>query len=416
MARISILLLATVVAASLANAVPMPGGNDNTADPELLDGIELREFLSAGPTAGAGLPLTRLPNVITKSHDNRDMVIKMREYLSLPNKRERADLAGLRTLLDGAQFEFRDMVYRFRHWINSDSDTQLSEKLKYPDLFQDYERKKVSKDLYDTLWYDGPYRTQLINLNEITHGLFRLGEQPDIRDVLANVEALFAALKSEKLPENFKFIGGLPREGEHFEPDFWPQMVDDAQKTRDYHVFLHQFWVEFVCDGNDDKLRYYLTNMLVFNVIPLIISQVLHRKKVDALNLAHKIMQLDGFTNFVKAARFEAHPGYAPNYFEFIMIYAMQQYPSSAEFLHKKILKVTKIDAQFIGECLVLVPDAYHSGNLQAEIGSQSLENLSEDQQKKVRCHQILLKYMRNVNLGSELAMHVDSFFMKSNV
>ncbi|KAJ1972019.1 hypothetical protein H4R34_005549 [Dimargaris verticillata] len=152
------------------------------------------------------------------------------------------------------------MVVKFNNWLNFNIFEQGRKKLKYPDLFNGYEAKDANVELAEALTsldYIRPYRVELDGLK---HSLFRLGEKWDKKDILDAVKALFQSLESENLLENFKII-------------------------------------EVICGGNVKQLRYYLTNMLVFNVIPLLISWVLHRNQDDALDLAREIMQLDGFTN-----------------------------------------------------------------------------------------------------------------------
>ncbi|KAJ1979251.1 hypothetical protein H4R34_002896, partial [Dimargaris verticillata] len=124
--------------------------------------------------------------------------VKMRKYLHLPEMDEPADLAGLRTLLDGAQFEFRDMVYKFRNHKHIAANGQ--------------------------------------NLMAVTIGL-----QPDISDILADVKALFAVLDSDDLLKNFKSIGGLPLNGRGLGFDFLTLSDTNSLQPEHYRAVLHQY-------------------------------------------------------------------------------------------------------------------------------------------------------------------------------
>ncbi|KAJ1984397.1 hypothetical protein H4R34_000660 [Dimargaris verticillata] len=93
--------------------------------------------------------------------------------------------------------------------------------------------------------------------------------------------------------------------------------------SKKFRAFLDQFWLEVIGGGEKEQLSYYLGHMLAFSVIPRILGQVLESGKQDngnydkALELARQISQLPHFTE-----RFGPKSVNAPNYFEFIMLYA----------------------------------------------------------------------------------------------
>ncbi|KAJ1981446.1 hypothetical protein H4R34_002078, partial [Dimargaris verticillata] len=341
----------------------------------------------------------------------------IRDCIKLPSvDDETPDQTGLRILLDGAQPEFRDMVVKFNNWLHFADTIQTSEKLKYPDLFNGYEAKDANVELAEALTSFDYIRPHWVELNIIKYSLFTLGEKWDTTDILDAANALFQSLESKNLLENFKIIGGLPLNNQGNDSRY--QMIMKAESFRRWgrHAPIHQFWLEVICGGKVEQLRYYLTNMLVFNVIPLLISRVLHRNQNDALDLAHEIMQLHGFTKFVQADYFKAHPGYAPNYFESIAIYAIQRnLPDSTAIIHAVLHDKDgkeRAAIPFLLDCHAKFRPFSRHNILQNVVGPGPYSPEEQGQLETIWYHQLFSKYMRNFELDMGLNM---SFYMKSD-
>ncbi|KAJ1974712.1 hypothetical protein H4R35_003487 [Dimargaris xerosporica] len=92
----------------------------------------------------------------------------------------------------------------------------------------------------------------------------------------------------------------------------------DPVQPQYFYASMHRFWFEAIGGGDVNQLRYDLSNMLVYDVILHIISQALESGKPrEALNLAEQLGRIGGAKRFVKD-----YDVNAPNYFEFIMLYA----------------------------------------------------------------------------------------------
>ncbi|KAJ1976637.1 hypothetical protein H4R34_003903, partial [Dimargaris verticillata] len=100
------------------------------------------------------------------------------------------------------------------------------------------------------------------------------------------------------------------------------------------------------------RLSYYLSNMLAFNVIPRIIGQALDSDSRDngkynkVLELVQQISQLPDFTE-----RFGPKSVNAPNYFEFIVLYATGQKLENREKLLPIAQKEGRVDVSFLYYC-----------------------------------------------------------------
>ncbi|KAJ1980035.1 hypothetical protein H4R35_001286 [Dimargaris xerosporica] len=217
----------------------------------------------------------------------------------------------------------------------------------------------------------------------------------------AMVEELFEVLASRDLLTNFQAIVDPRRPGPHSSEggettDQTPAAANPMQLW-DFDVFMHRFWLKVIGGDNAKQLRYYLSNMLVFNVIPQIIGQVLESGERDkalekALKLADEISQLGGITTFI-----QDHPGNVPNYFEFIMLYAtMQQFDNLDSLLpviqQKGDVKVYQLYNCFAGfeeEFSLHTWEDIFSLKLPSDFGQWLDENQRD-------CNPLLAKYMRN--------------------
>ncbi|KAJ1970490.1 hypothetical protein H4R34_006043, partial [Dimargaris verticillata] len=184
--------------------------------------------------------------------------------------------------------------------------------------------------------------------------LFSIGRTFDIGIIVDVIKALFEELNSDDLLANFRTLAEQKGPAQQDNQD-----VDSTNRVtiknipvayENFREFLFRFWLEIIGGDNVDQLRYYLTNMLVFDTIPLIISQVLESRRYDkAVDLAQQISQLPAYTDFV-AEHFQpkpnhlesvdvhpatapnlfelasVYPAIVPNYFEFIMFYVTKRY------------------------------------------------------------------------------------------
>ncbi|KAJ1971511.1 hypothetical protein H4R34_005721, partial [Dimargaris verticillata] len=315
MARISIWLLATVAAVNLASAVPMPGENDSTAKAFLQHDSEQTTMPSGGTALQSAQQLTPLE----RKEKNIKALTKLRSFLGLPtDETESVNLIALRTLLDGAQFEFRDMIYKFNTWIRSDSKGRETKEREYPDLFKGYTPPPTSALVYDNPWFKEPYSTGYIKLSDIKHGLFKIVGRYKTPSIIEIVKLLLQTSTGEYLWRDFLFIGDIPLDEMNLVSNFWSLFHQGLAQPKHYRSMHHQFWFEVICDSRPKELQYYLTNMLVFDVIPLLISRKLYDNVDGALELASGISQLEEFTGYVGAYYDEDYRDNAPNYHEFM--------------------------------------------------------------------------------------------------
>ncbi|KAJ1973786.1 hypothetical protein H4R35_003935 [Dimargaris xerosporica] len=125
----------------------------------------------------------------------------------------------------------------------------------------------------------------------------------------------------------------------------------DPVQLRDFYAFVHQFWLEVIGDDNAKQLRYYLSNMLVFDIIPHIIGQALESGERDkaskkALKLAEEISQLDGIAKFAQDYSVKK-----PNYFEFIMLYATKRKFNDLGTLLPEAQRRGEVKIEFLINC-----------------------------------------------------------------
>ncbi|KAJ1981486.1 hypothetical protein H4R35_000700 [Dimargaris xerosporica] len=255
--------------------------------------------------------------------------------------------------------------------------------LQYPDLFQkrslrewtipDAVQPWISKEAIRKFQQGGNQPS-----------LSKLGLESGIDHLFAVVEALFEVLKDKTLLRNFQIIA--PN-------DQALQALDPAQ-PQDIRAFMDWCWLKVIGGNNIDLLRYYLGNILVFQIIPDIIRQMLDvNRYTEALELVQRISDIPGFIWVVKESLVNA-----PNYFEYIIIRAACQEP----IVDKKILH----DAQHAGQVEVdrlykcfggHEPDSPYNA-LETIFSLQRPDNPEAGQsENQMLCQPLTAKYLRFV-------------------
>ncbi|KAJ1972449.1 hypothetical protein H4R34_005404, partial [Dimargaris verticillata] len=291
MARIPIWLLAAVAAVSLVNAVPVSGDDE-------------------------------------KSLYGGEVFYNLRIHLDLNRVPGSSDFVGLHTLLDGAHLEYRKITWDFLTYLNPVDSSQRAERdyleTNYPDRFQTYFRRKVVIPSFVNEWFDTDFNHRGVLLSEAKHSLANLGLNPDVDHIVDVVTALFEALDSPKLLENFRTITtqSFPTLQDGRAVDWTVQASQLAQlKPTTFRAFMHRFWLDVIGGNDEHQLRYFLCNMLAYDVIPHMLAQVLQSGKyAEAVKLAKQISKTLGVSEIPGSTKEDKpNPKDTPDYFEFIV-------------------------------------------------------------------------------------------------
>ncbi|KAJ1961951.1 hypothetical protein H4R35_007398, partial [Dimargaris xerosporica] len=231
--------------------------------------------------ATAQQPLALMSNAIR--YHGGEVFYRLRHRLGLPPVRGPPTLVGLRTLLDGAHFEFRGMAFNFLEYFQAISldtdDSRLYYEAIYPDLFLKYSFQDMAIPNFVKPWINVEFSVEDIPPDSVRHSIAKLGLDASITQLGSVVEALFAVLSSPDLLDNFRTITTrmFPKQqrsqGAH--PVNPAPTPANPAKHQQLYAFMHQLWLEVIGGGNLDQLRYYLCNMLAFDVIPSLLGQVL---------------------------------------------------------------------------------------------------------------------------------------------
>ncbi|KAJ1981503.1 hypothetical protein H4R34_002055 [Dimargaris verticillata] len=251
-------------------------------------------------------------------------------------------LIGLRTLLDGAQLEFRAMARSVLKYIAAHHSGSKNERTdherNYPDVYLKFPFPENDIPSLVSSWANANFGLDMIPTSNVNHGLVKLGRDSGIDQLFDVIDAFFDVLNSRHLLNNFMVIVmQVMRE----ERSSQAQLVPGRVQPEEFPVFLHWFWLVYIGGGNAQQLRYFLHNLLTFTVIPHILGEVLASgKHIMALDLVERINELPGFKKFVAACQTNA-----PNYFEFIAMYATEQQLHGLETLmsDRRIVKYANI-------------------------------------------------------------------------
>ncbi|KAJ1972641.1 hypothetical protein H4R34_005342, partial [Dimargaris verticillata] len=325
----------------------------------------------------------------------------LRHDLNLPTARGTPTLVGLHTLLDGAHFEFRGMALSFLLYLRSKemetNNAQLHFELTFPHLFQKYTFQELATPEFAKPWINVEFCVDDISPDTVKHSFAKLGLTSDVKHLADVIQGLFTMLNSPDLLDNFQTIVKQmsPKQQRNqgvTSTATTPATPDSAQHQR-FRAFMHQFWFEVIGGGEVEQLRYYLFDMLTFDVIPSIIGQMLESgRSAEALMLARHISQMPDFTKVVKA-----YTHNAPNLFEFIVFYAAQRLLKGFEHLLPLAQSDGNVDVQFMYNCF----EGYEPDSLWevlADIFPLSPPpdgDLWQDENDS-QCKPLLSKYMRS--------------------
>ncbi|KAJ1974623.1 hypothetical protein H4R35_003527, partial [Dimargaris xerosporica] len=230
------------------------------------------------------------------------------------------------------------------------------------------------------------------------HSLLNLGHSFGVERTVDVIAAFFEVLRSDGLLKAFQAKAEQVQkeydDSQNVEPPSQSSMTPDRVLALKYRAYVYQLWLEVIGGNDADQLRYYLRNLLVFQVIPGIISQALAAGKyADAMGLAKQIHQSPGVTPDDEAARKDA-----PSYFALIMVYAAQLRFDGFQGLLPVVKDAGEVDAEFLCHC----NEGYKAGSPWHVFGSvlnlHGPENPDTWHQKnEARCYSVKLKYSRSV-------------------
>ncbi|KAJ1979459.1 hypothetical protein H4R35_001503, partial [Dimargaris xerosporica] len=329
---------------------------------------------------------------------------KLRYHLDLPNVKGSPTLVGLHTLIDGAVIEYRALTLKVSNYLKPSATNSLfgqnTYEEMYPDLFQKYKFRELDQEALVMLPAESG--CERLYPNGISHSLANLGLTFKTKYLVTVVEMLFDILSELDLLENFQSMVNSASQGQQAgqNKETASQTSIEAAGTivKSSRALMSQFWLK-VINGNDSKmLRYYLCNMLAFDVIPRMIGQVLvsDTRGDKALKLAKQLRQIDGIKQVVKD-----YDVNAPNYFEFIMLFATRRGLKKYPALAAKAKRQGKVNAQLWYDCYesIYSPNPLHAWQsifkLQPFTGTSSWS--SEDH---ARCNALPHKYMRSLDFS----------------
>ncbi|KAJ1974904.1 hypothetical protein H4R35_003398, partial [Dimargaris xerosporica] len=285
----------------------------------------------------------------------------LRKNLNLTAMIGSPELVGLHTLLDGAQIEYRAMILNFIDYLNDlaqnvidddsyeddmdaddndgdinmddDDDDANSYERFYPELFQKYIFRELDwQSLVDQQIIEA-IQDECVPPDQVRHSLANLGLTSGTKYIVKAVAELFNVLNSHDLLNNFQAIVSLS--SQELQGDLAksatrkPLVKIGRVLSKKFRAFTNHFWLNVIGRGNVDQLRYYLRNLLAFDVIPRIIGQVLESRKHNVKAFAKALELAEQFNPLVKQRgeveggeqAIEDYGGNTPNYFEFIMLY-----------------------------------------------------------------------------------------------
>ncbi|KAJ1976467.1 hypothetical protein H4R35_002684 [Dimargaris xerosporica] len=191
----------------------------------------------------------------------------------------------------------------------------------FPDLFQKYSFRGLVLPDFVQPWLLG--FEAVLYQDRTDHSLHSLGRRLNIAKLLRVIEALFSVVTSDDLLDNIRAMTEQAMQEQQGTLatntiSSMPEAIEPVQ-LQHFKPFVYWFWLKVIGGGNIDQLRYYLGNLLALRTIPYIFAEMLQSgKNDDALKLAQSVSQLPGFIQAVSA-----YPANAPNYFEFIVMYAI---------------------------------------------------------------------------------------------
>ncbi|KAJ1975246.1 hypothetical protein H4R35_003228 [Dimargaris xerosporica] len=240
------------------------------------------------------------------------------------------------------------------------------------------------------------------------HSLLNLDQGTTIERTVDVIAAFFDVLGTKDLLNIFQAITQqVQKEYDDSQNEALPNqpsMAADQVLSLKYRVFFYQFWLTIISDNDVDRLRYFLHSLLVFYVIPGIISQVLQLGKYDdALKLAKEIHEIPGITEIFKG--FKNH---APDYFEFIMIQAIEGELDGFDDFRVKTQKMGKLKINLLYRCFRghMVGSSWHGMNTVFKL--RPSKDVSAWQQRYLPlCEQLYAKHLLMADLDPESLVDV---------
>ncbi|KAJ1972797.1 hypothetical protein H4R34_005287 [Dimargaris verticillata] len=285
----------------------------------------------------------------------------------------------------------------------------MAHEISAPDLFLAYPFRNVAIPKFVRSWKLPRFHRKPISPNRIKHGLVNLGlvnsdHKPDITRIVDVVKSLFEAIGSGNLLTNFQDLAKEASKDYQASKNLAltnPSAITPGQLlSKKLHALIYRFWVEVIGGNNEKQLRYYLRNLLAFNVIPGIIGQVLGSSKSseydDALELARQISETPGVTRAI-----QDYPQNTPNYFEFIMVYAIESQLDGFYDLIPKIKATGKVDIDFLYHCFegYVIESPWHALEITFElIPPENPRAWLHD--NELACKPLLLKHTRAYGFG----------------
>ncbi|KAJ1971874.1 hypothetical protein H4R34_005600 [Dimargaris verticillata] len=352
MARITLWFLAAVAAANLAHATPVPMDDRNTADigsaESSADAQRLQTIANYGPPP----PYSEIdPNDQRRPH-----VDTLLGESSSSTSMDQNSLGQSQFGSTSQQFNAGGQTDRSVHVTQVLTDARI--KLDLPSMEGLYARVgQTRKGLHAQVDMSSAEKPSARVDLSIKHSLANLGLEAGVDFILDVIVALFEALESGHLLDNFRAIADqvlseLQSKHGANSDDQAPAALDITLPIN-FHAVVYNWLYEMV--GEDTtKLRYYLSNLLAFQVIPRIIGQMLESDKDHtyerALDFAKRVKHVAG----VKWVA-EQLPEYVPNYFEFIVKYAIQrQLPRSVKLvggIYDAMDKTEQEGVQYLYKC-----------------------------------------------------------------
>ncbi|KAJ1982928.1 hypothetical protein H4R35_000054 [Dimargaris xerosporica] len=327
----------------------------------------------------------------------------IRQKLGLSSTQVSPNLVALYILVEGAQIELRRMTRSMLMHLSCITigvkDKPTPVETQYPDLFQEYSfREQDIPPLVDE-WIYTTFKTHQVSPARVKHSLSNLGREADVDSIIAMVEALFAMLNSKDLLDAFKATIKLILPGQQgnqaMNSTNQASAVMDPAQSQDFRPFMLWFWSEFVSGGTAKQLSYFLSNLLAFDVIPRIIGQALEaRQERKALVLAHNISQSKVFTEAI-----EVFSPIAPNYLEFIVMYATERrLEGFPVFLADNVQAFMGPDFQRIFNCFAYPEPEFPWITLEATFGLKRPSNVKSWQEEFLtQCTPLMVKYKRSL-------------------
>ncbi|KAJ1971009.1 hypothetical protein H4R34_005878 [Dimargaris verticillata] len=401
MARTTLWFLATVAAVGLARAATLPERTRYLAhvdpeqespllklQPELLLGYIVPELLTKGmANLEAASKLSQFLVKYAQKHLGGKVSYDLRRSLGLPDMAGSSTQVGLRTLLDGAQLEYRGITHSFISYLSFAASDPTGGRdtfeLDFPDLFQKYTFQQLDLPPFVAPWLEVEYDERAASPDNVMHSLINLGSRSGNKYIVAVIKALFEMLGSPELLASFQALVGP---------------VPGAQQN--FRAFMHQLWLEVIGGGKGDQLQCFLGNMLAKDVIPGIVSQMLRSgRHAEALSLAKQLGTIDGFVQAV-----DAYPENAPNLFEFVVIYATARRLDGLDTLLPAAQRSGSADVQMLYNCF---EEAGPNSPWKALVRTFHLEPLADaaawQLANEVQCKPLVSKYMRNSYFNRDL-------------